>query len=271
MIHNAIRTSGHLFSLANTRSKYYAAEESSTLSLVCLCSKFLIALGTKIDQAILDVTNISEGRSWKHRLNAKKQAWGACQAFAPILQFSAEMGGGDGDLICNSIAHLVNCVENCHQINQKITIGAMNSLEAVEIATWKSLPARNGIRGRCLAACLTKVELKSLSKSLQDQMHVMIERMLFNAHALDAHTCLSHDDLTQEHVHYLYGWMVANDVGSDLFELFSTVIIDPSIEMDVSLVQRFQSRAIYAARKRRLSGNLDELEFYGEDSEEDEL
>ena len=72
----------------------------------------------------------------------------------------------------------------------------------------------------------------------------------------------------------LLGYVVViENIESNLFESFGRVMLHhPSIQMDVSLAQRFQSRATYAARKRRLRGaNEDELECFDEDSDEDEL
>jgi len=241
--------------------------------LLSRCSQFLAAFGSKIDRAILDVTNVSENRSWKHRLNAKKQAWGACQAFDPILLFAAKEGGVDRESIRDAVLHLINCVENSDQINKKITISAVNSLNNIQTVTWKQLSAYNGMQGRCLAACLAKVESKILPKSVKDQLQGIVGNLLHDISDKDIFACLNHNDISQEHIHYLYGWMVIEDIESNLFESFGRVMLHhPSIQMDVSLAQRFQSRATYAARKRRLRGaNEDELECFDEDSDEDEL
>ncbi len=238
---------------------------------------FLEALGAKIDRAILDVTDVLlENRSWKHRLNAKKQAWGACQAFDPIILFVAKEGGVHLDSILDAILHLVKCVENSDEINKKIATSAVNSLHNVQSATWKQLSVPgNGIRGRCLAACLAKVESKTLPEPVKKQLQNICGNVLNDISDEDIFTCINHNDITQENIHYLYGWMVEQGANYDLFEAFGRVMLhNPSIHMDISLAQRFQSRALYASRNKRLKGddsNDEELDLFDDDGEEDEL
>jgi hypothetical protein len=189
------------------------------------------------------------------------------------LLFAAKAGGLDGDSMKVAVSHLINCVEYSDQINEKITLAAVKCLSNVDAYTWRHLSTDDGIQGHCLAACLTKVESKALPILVRDHLSEMIGDLLHNISDEDILTCFNHNDISQEHIHYLYGWMVDQDLESNIFESFGRVLLlHPSIQMDVSIAQRFQSRATYAARKRRPSGgNLDDPDCFDEDSEEDEL
>jgi len=272
VITNAIRTSGHLFNLLKDRTCIFDANLDDNVAWTRLCTNFLHVLGQKIDQAILDkVTTTSEDRSWQQRSNTKKQAWGACQTLSPILQYTATSGDIDRDAVRQAIVHLIHCIEYSHKINEKITVGATTSLCAISVDTWSSFSGREGIRGLCLAACLTKVKLVSLPSGVKDQLYTIMDNLLRCVSDHDILTCLGHKGVSQENIQYLYGWMVDRNLGSIPFESFGRVLSYPSLQSDISLIQRFQSRATYEERKRRQSGgDLSEL-LLDDDSDEDEL
>ena len=205
-------------------------------------------------------------------MNSKKQAWGACQTFIPILKFAGKLKDTDQDAIRNAILQLIYCVEYAQKTNEKITIGAANSLSEIGKDMWESLSGANGIRGLCLAACLAKGRLSVLPFGVKENLHAIILNILPYLDDYDIVICLKHNETGQEDVEYLYGWMVDNDVGPFPFEAFGRNLSNHSLLYDVSLTQKFQSRAIYEARKRRRSvGDHNEMLESGECSDEDEL
>lgn len=269
VINNAIRTSGHLFNVLNSHAYNFHSRKFDNLSWMHLCNQYLRALSVKIDQAIIDVmTTISDNRSWKQRLNAKKQAWGACQALSPILHFAAAIGFVNCGSVRNAIIQLIRCVEHSHHLAEKITVGAVKTLCAIETNTWHLFPAEDGIRGVCFAICLMKLELKRLSKDVKNLLQAVMVNLLGCISSHDVLTCLSQKEMSEGDIQYLYGWLVDQEVGPEPFRVFGQFLAYPAIQADISLVQRYQSRATYEARKRRKSGgSLEELI----DSDEDEL
>jgi len=208
-------------------------------------------------------------------MNSKKQAWGACQTCTPILQFLNNLQCKGQDAVRNGILQLIYCVEYAEKTNEKITIAAVSSLNEIGKDMWLSISGIDGTRGLCLAACIKIASLTSLPPGVRQNLHAI---MLTILPYLDDHdiTIFHVNSIatagSHENVEYLYGWMVENEVGPVLFQEFGKSLCNPSLCYDVSIIQKFHSRAIYEARKRRRSvGNNHEMLESEEDSDEDEL
>ncbi len=227
----------------------------------------------------MDTDSTLESRSWRQRSSAKKHAWGACQALLPIFQFFAIITNGDsgGEGIRTALVHLIQCLEHMDRMNAKILMGAATTLAAVPVDIWYSVSVQVGqsIPGICLATCLTKTGLPGTQSGIRHKIDRILEILLACIDDNGILTCLDHADLSQEMIQYLYTWMVDHDVGAQVYESFGRILPLSHLRSDVSMIQRFQSRAIFEARKARRSFNQseqdDHLMLLDEDSDEDEL
>ncbi len=235
-------------------------------------------LGRKINLAIMDTAFTSESRSWKQRSNAKKHAWGACQALLPIFRFVTIIvnGASSGEGTRTALVYLIQCLEHMDRINEKILVGAAATLAAVPVDIWFSVSVQVGqsIPGICLATCLTKAGPASTKSGTREKIDRILEVLLACIDDNGILTCLDHADLSQETIQFLYTWMVDHDVGAQVYESFGRILPLSHLRSDVSMIQKFQSRAIFEARKARRSFNQseqDDLLLLDEDSDEDEL
>lgn len=215
---------------------------------------------------------VSDTRTWKQRMNAKKQAWGACQACQILLHFSTSFSSIEMVVIENTLLKLVECIQYALKTNEKITSAAVSTLGSVPEEVWRSLPDDCIVRGACLSACLVKVELTNLSNEIKTGLQDVIRRVLILFEDNDAKSFLEKGDITQVNLEYLYEFMVENSMGANQFESFARVLSEFKSDFDVSIIQKFHSRAIFESRVRNKSlGSLSEVQDYIEDSDEDEL
>lgn len=267
MVNNAIRTSGHFYSLLNL--KIMSSDDIPTEMDLYLefSDKFLTKLGHMINQALADAIQVSDAKSWKQRMNTKKQAWGACQAYAPILRFSSLTWNLPNEAFEMAVLNLIRCVECAHDMNEKIILSAIHCLTLFDVKTWKSISFEGGIRGRCLSACLSKEVLKSLIPGIQRDVHLLISTLTRSLSDQDIKMILTDHENIQENLENLYLWMVDNASASQLFEAFGDALLNTSMSFDFSLAQRFKSRA------RRRVQNVEDLGPSESDthSDDDEL
>lgn len=235
-----------------------------------LCDNFLSTLSDMINQAIIDANQISETKSWKQRMNTKKQAWGACQAISHILRHSSLLRKETNKIFERSITSLVRCVENAHSINEKITISALHCLSHIETETWKYLSSKTGIRAQCLAACVTNAQLKSSIPGIATDVHSIIFTLMQCLNEQDIRSFLHGNENIQENLENLYIWMVDNCAGSEMFEAFGEVMSTTSLYFDFSIVQKFKSRAIYEERRRAQSNGDSRLSEESDASNDDD-
>lgn len=250
VVSNAIRTSGHFYSLLNLQIQCSDEIPTATDLYLEFCDKFLEKLGDLINQAVADAIQVSDSKTWKQRMNTKKQAWGACQAYSSILRYSSLMQSLPSEVFEMAILNLIRCVENAHDLNEKIFASALHCLTLIDMETWKSFSFESGIRGRCLVACLSKEALKSFIPVVQRDVQFIMTTVTRCFGDRDVDLLVTDNENVNEHLENLYLWMVENSSASQMFEAFGEALSTSSKDFDISLVQRFKSRAVWEKRRR---------------------
>lgn len=270
VVSNAIRTSGHFYTLLNLQILKSDEIPTGMDTYLELSDRFLKKLGDIINQAVEDAIQVSETKSWKQRMNTKKQAWGACQAYSSILQYSSLSRNLPNEIFEMAILNLIRCVECAHDVNEKIIASALSCLTLIDVETWKSISFESGIRGRCLSACLSKKALKSFIPSIERDVHLIMSSLTFSLNDQDIQSLLTGHENIQENLENLYLWMVDNASPSQMFESFGDALLTTSMNLDFSLAQRFKSRAVCTKRRLRSMEDLRPSESDAS-SDDDEL
>ena len=104
-----------------------------------------------------------------------------------------------------------------------------------------------------------------------------MKNMLYFATIDDIVSCFKQSDTSQSTIDFLYNWMVENESDYRCFEWVGKAVLSSNIDVDISLVQKFTSRALYEQRKEHLSlpgldpEPGDSLKTHNETQDEDEL
>jgi hypothetical protein len=234
-----------------------------------LCGDFAVELAKKIKQAIADVLDSSETRSWKQRSGAKKHAWGACQALRHILLSSAATEPVNSDGIHLATDSLISCVFHAEKINEKIVNGAVGTLKDIPQSIWR-LVSGKGLLGKCLAACIEKLQSFLLPDPTKIPLNDIVIHLLDAA--LDSDLIYFFRQCDRNQLDFLYKWMVDHQCQSDAFMTCAKTLQTCQAHTFISIIQRFESRAIFESKKALgVINTVDDGFILDDDDEEDEL
>lgn len=236
---------------------------------VHLYGDFATELAKKIMQAIFDVLDSSESRTWKQRSGAKKHAWGACQTLRHIFSASAATNPANADGIHHAMDSLISCVFHCEKLNEKIVNGALNTLKHTEPSIWR-LVSGKGLIGKCLVGCIEKLQSIQIPDPMKTIIHDIVGHLLNSSVDKDLLYFFEHCERSQ--IDFLYTWMVDHQCRSDMFLTCAKTLQSCQNHTFISIIQRFESRAIFESKKVNYLTNSHEsgLNIY-DDDEEDEL
>jgi hypothetical protein len=100
-------------------------------------------------------------------------------------------------------------------------------------------------------------ELKSSTPVINSYIVSTISTLMRCLHDQDITFFLNGNENIQENVENLYFWMVENSAESRMFEAFGMALSNSSLNFDISLIQKFRSRAIYEERRQcHVTGNF---------------
>lgn len=221
-------------------------------------------------QAIFDVLDSSESRTWKQRSGAKKHAWGACQALKYILSSSAATNPVNSDGVHHAMDSLISCVFHCEKLNEKIVNGSLITLKHAPLSIWR-LVSRKFLIGKCLVGCIDKLQTVHLPDPMKTNIHDIISILLKAAMNEDLLYFFEHCDRNQ--LDYLYGWMIEHHFGSDMFMTCAKTLQSCQKHTFISITQRFESRAIFESKKVLDVTNARDsrVTLYDDNEDEDEL
>jgi hypothetical protein len=126
-------------------SKYFDA--SSLFRLV------VESLSGKVANALMVASTGKNTLSWKERSVSKKHGWGACNSLGLLLQSSEARKEANAEACLAALHALVECVERFWSLNEKIAVGAMSALGALEPTLLSEVAGRSGLIGSALAIC----------------------------------------------------------------------------------------------------------------------
>ena len=120
-----------------------------------MCGVVAKNLAGKIELALSDVFHSSsQQRSWKQRSHAKKHAWGACHSLAYILDSKDAREEKIREDIQSALHQMIQCVALAHEVNEKIALGAVSTLQGISKELWSE---DGNLKSLCLSACLIQV------------------------------------------------------------------------------------------------------------------
>ena len=111
------------------------------------------SLSGKIANALVAASTGKNTLSWKERSVSKKHGWGACNSLGLLLQSSEAREGANAEACLAALQVLVECVQQFWSLNEKIAIGAMSALRALELTVLSEVSGRSGLIGSALAIC----------------------------------------------------------------------------------------------------------------------
>jgi hypothetical protein len=111
------------------------------------------SLSGKVTNALVAASTGKNTLSWKERSISKKHGWGACNSLGLLLQSNEAQEGTNAEACLAALQVLVECVEQFWSSNEKIAIGAMSALGALEPTVLSEVVGRSGLIGNALAIC----------------------------------------------------------------------------------------------------------------------
>jgi hypothetical protein len=263
VVNNAIRALGHLIFLV-------LHGPPMDWNVSAFYRRAVIAMNLKVMNAI-DLMKAQ--RSWKERSNAKKHAWGACNALALMLDGPDAIRDDTINVSRKSLQLLVRCLDSTNSETEKIPLAAANAVARIPTESLQVLAHRNGLVGLAIVECVGTLLDATASRSPASKLTVatadLLRHLLAGVSILDATHVLK---LTERaRVEFLYDWMIDHNVSAEAFEAFALAFVTCS--GSISLEQRFASRALERHR-HHTANEIDETEMGVDpfdDSEEDEL
>ena len=269
VVGNAIRTLGHLSNLLyNNHNIEIHLHTYERVTWVKLCGDISQELSSKIVLSVNDVVDALNQRSWRQRSHAKRHAWGSCQALSSVLCCKVAEEEMNRAGVKAAIQSLIKCIRYAHLMNEKIVHGALSTLVKIPREIYMLFSDIGSLSGLCFAVCLIKLESDIAYKQ---PIYDLMKHLLNVMNYFDFESCLNCDDLSENNVEYLYNWMVSNEVQAQHFESIAGAFEFTSFNSNVSLFQKFQSRAEKKRRNENSVINSHEYTSVQDDDDEDEL
>ena len=269
VVGNAIRTQRHLLNLLQS------IDESNHIILMPgdLYSDTIIILTKKLNLAL----DIAEGKainmSWKQRSFAKKHAWGACHTLGILLHNATSGNESNRKLFILPISQMIHCIQISERLNEKVTAAAAAALKQIPMDIWTEFSGMTTIISDGLVACLVVVyeEIKGvqdtkLSSPVRNDIQDLLDLFLAISSADDAISSFSNETISPGILDFLYSWMVDKGSKSSSFDSIATALTskDRVGEFEVSIEQRFSSRARHERRREKTS-ILTGVDYRGEE------
>jgi len=248
VVNNAVRSAGHLLNFLRLCDK-----ENRTQS-EALYRETIKILTSKLDLALDILTRKATNLSWKQRSFAKKHSWGACHTLGALLQHASSADGQSNELFLPAIFQMIRCLRLSNELNEKVVAAATAALKLTPIDIWRNFSSESTIVGDGLAACLMIVYHetsgeKKLSPQVCDDARILLQTFLTMTSAIDAVASFSRDDISAGMLDFLYSWMVAKGSKSTSFDAIAIAVSNHRSEFDISIEQRFSSRAKHERRR----------------------
>ena len=271
VVGNAIRTLGHLCNLLYRPSSDLCTASYNNHLSIQFCGNAALELSRKINLALDDVTDSLNQRSWRQRSFAKRHAWGSSQALASIVcnKFALECTNRHG--IQSALNAMIRCIRYCHLVNEKIVSGSIATLSSVPIENYCSQNNFDSTCGKALAVCLMALGSAKVSVAHKGSIADLMKYLLRGMNHFDVISCLNHQDLSQSNVQELYNWMVTTNMTAILFDKVAEALQLCQFSSDVSLLQKFKSRAEMKRRYEMSTNKSVQNELQLHDDDEDEL
>jgi hypothetical protein len=104
------------------------------------------------------------------------------------------------------------------------------------------------------------------TNATSEKMEQLMKHLLDAISIHDASTLLKEEDITDDMLQFLYNWMLANDgIASDAYDVFALALQRKDVTVNVSLQQRFASRAL---QRYRIEHRDDEIALNHADEDE---
>jgi hypothetical protein len=226
--------------------------------LQTLCGDITVKLATRINVALKDLESHNTTRTWKQRNFSKKHAWGSCTSLAPMLLFCTKFGSVEYRWICvEALLLALECIKFAHAVHEKIASCAVSTCLLINKDSWLWISDMKPVLGICIANCLyqfyDQAKCKVLPKALVDDIMVMMKKGLHTAFEINDETSLTKflnsDILSSMTLDYFYQWMVQDgSFGSSCFDCLGNCLLHTDNADNVSLVQKFFSRAAFISR-----------------------
>jgi len=150
---------------------------------------------------------------------------------------------------------MIRCLRLAYdELNEKVVAAAAAALKLTPIDIWRNFSSESTIVGDGLAACLMIVYHetsgeKKLSPQVCDDARILLQTFLTMTSAIDAVASFSRDDISAGMLDFLYSWMVAKGSKSASFDAIAIAVSNHRSEFDISIEQRFSSRAKHERRR----------------------
>lgn len=259
VVGNAIRTSGHLLSLLRS-----SGDEGSIHMSDALYRCTVVTLTQKLNLAL----DIAEGKatnmSWKQRSIAKKHSWGSCHTLGVLLPCASSEKEPNRKLFLAAISQMIRCIQLARTLSEKVTAAAAAALKQTPMDMWREFSGVTTTIADGLVACLIVVyeeakgvRAKRLSPPIRNDVQDLLNLFLAISSADDAISSFSNDAISPGILDFLYSWMVDKGSKSSSFDSIATALTSNVRvgEFEVSIEQRFSSRARHERRREGASPN----------------
>jgi hypothetical protein len=201
--------------------------------------------------------------SWKERSAAKKHGWGACHSLGRILDSITELSQSSLEqALFRAVEQLVQCLNQATLLSEKVVLAAMAALRALKPLQLVGVTGKSGLIGDCLAYCCLLLFSKDCTITrFVEERSLLLSHLLSCASISDVTAVLKQEQISKSMLESLYRWMVDHEMEGRAFEIFALGLQRPGLAAspDVSLEQRFASRALWQYKKEQsISLNSDE-------------
>ena len=244
--------------------------ENFVFSSYEILSKIVESLTLKLGNALRSALREKALKlTWKERSAAKKHGWGACYSLGLVFEgLSVEMFTNKyNDLVLScseAIRYLVLCSKNYKNLNEKIVLASMIALCKLSNNLLTLNDYDGGYTGDALISCILlhhnlKEHNVTVSSKLVTQNENLLRHLLHSASLKTAIKVLNDEYITTNIMESMYLWMVDQPLPSSAFEIFANAFQQGKSWSDVSIEQRFASRAVQKYKQARLSDTISVL------------
>ena len=154
LVSHAIRTTGHLISLA-FNPPYIDSGAMEDWDFHSFYGSVLHGLDAKVEMVLaLEVCN---GFSWKERARINKNGWGACNSLALVLDCDEATEPTNAKLAQDSLGLLVQCIAKSDLVHEKVASSATAAIRRQSVNTLSRISGESGIVGLALSPCLLQL------------------------------------------------------------------------------------------------------------------
>lgn len=263
VVGNSIRAMGHLIE-GLLLFPQYTESWADENGVVELCGTFSECLAARIQLVLSEVSSVGVQRpSWRQRSNAKKHAWGACSGLAPLLSNRIASRKSISLNVAYAIQSLLGCIDQAPCLNVKIVISAVSTLRSISVEVWRCFVGDKRVFGNAIRICIgilssSENAHRIYGENLLKELSILLSTLLVLASWKD-YLQLQEGEGDMCLYEFLYIWLVENNQMNSYDKSYVFQSVKTTLETqqhpNVSLVQRFASRAINEQRKAESSGD----------------